>query len=146
MTPLQGSWIAIPLLFIFGTRWTLIVSFPLPPLYPLMLRKTWGFHGSDYEECPLIGYKNPARTSQETHYFSARVPSRLMLCKIWGILGGNYEECRHLGYKNPVRTSQETHYFSATVPSRLMLCKIWGIHGGDYEECRLLRSDIVWLL
>jgi hypothetical protein len=34
------------------------------------------------EECRLLGYKNPVRTSQETHYVSATEPSRLMLCKI----------------------------------------------------------------
>jgi hypothetical protein len=32
--------------------------------------KIWGFYGGDYEEC-LLGYRNPVRTSQETHYFSA---------------------------------------------------------------------------
>jgi hypothetical protein len=40
------------------------------------------FHGGDYEECRLLGYKNPVRTSQETHYFSATESSQLMLCKI----------------------------------------------------------------
>jgi hypothetical protein len=45
--------------------------------------KTWGFHGSDYEQCLLLGYKNPFRTSQETHYVSATESSQLMLCKIW---------------------------------------------------------------
>jgi hypothetical protein len=109
-----------------------------------MLYNTWGFHGSDYEECRLLGYKNPVRTSQETHYVSATEPSRLMLCKIWGFHGRDYEECRLLGYKTPVRTSQETHYISATVPSRLMLCKIWGFHGSDYEERRVAhaRTDV----
>jgi hypothetical protein len=68
-------------------------------------------------------YRNPVRTSQETHYFSATESSRLMLCKICGFHGGNYEECRLLGYKIPVRTSQETYLFSATEPSQLMLCK-----------------------
>jgi hypothetical protein len=86
----------------------------------------------------LLGYKNPVRTSQETHYLSATESSRLMLCKIWGFHGGDYEDCRLLGYKNAVRTSQETHYVSATEPIQLMLCKIWGFHGGDYGECRLL--------
>jgi hypothetical protein len=36
-----------------------------------MLCKIFGFHGGDYEECRLLGYKNPVRTSQETlrlHY------------------------------------------------------------------------------
>jgi hypothetical protein len=40
------------------------------------------FHGGDYEECRLLGYENPFRTSQETHYVFATEPSRLMLCKI----------------------------------------------------------------
>jgi hypothetical protein len=26
-----------------------------------------GFHGGDYEECHILGYENPVRTSQETH-------------------------------------------------------------------------------
>jgi hypothetical protein len=103
-----------------------------------LLRKIWGFHGSDYEECRLLGFKNPVRTSQETHYVSATEPSQLMLCKIWGFRGGDYEDCRLLGYETPVRTSQETHYISATEPSQLMLCKIWGLHGSNYEECLLL--------
>jgi hypothetical protein len=82
------------------------------------------FYGSDYEECRLLGYRNPDRTSQETHYFSATESSQLMLCKIGGFHGDDYEECRILGYKIPVRTSQEIHYVSATDLSRLMLCKI----------------------
>jgi hypothetical protein len=62
-------------------------------------RKIWGFHGGGYEECRLLGYINPVRTSQETHYLSATQSSRLMLWKIWGFLGGDYEECCLLGYK-----------------------------------------------
>jgi hypothetical protein len=34
------------------------------------------------EECRLLGYKNPIRTSQETHYVSATQSSQSMLCKI----------------------------------------------------------------
>jgi hypothetical protein len=101
-----------------------------------MLCKIWGFHGCDYEEWLLLGYKNPVPTSQEIHYISATESSRVMLCKIWSFHGSDYEECRLLRYKNSVRTSQETHYLSATEPSRVMLCKIWGFHGGYYEECR----------
>jgi hypothetical protein len=41
-----------------------------------------GFHGGDNEECRLLGYRNPVRTSQETHYVSATEPSQLMPCKI----------------------------------------------------------------
>jgi hypothetical protein len=92
----------------------------------------------DYEECRLLGYKNPIHTSHETHYVSTTESSRLMLCKIWGLHGSDYEEWRLLGYINPIRTSQETHYVSTTESSQWMLCQIWGFHGSDYEECRLL--------
>jgi hypothetical protein len=47
-----------------------------------MLCKIWGFHGGDYEEWRFLGYKNPVRTSQETHYISVTESSQLMLCKI----------------------------------------------------------------
>jgi hypothetical protein len=48
----------------------------------ITLCKTGGSHGSDYEECRLLEYKNPVRTSQATHYASATESSQLMLCKI----------------------------------------------------------------
>jgi hypothetical protein len=48
----------------------------------LMLCKISSFQGGDYEECDILGYKNPVRTSQETHYVSATETNRLMLCKI----------------------------------------------------------------
>jgi hypothetical protein len=110
------------------------------------LLKIWGFHCSDYEECRLLGYKDPVCTSQETHYLSATESSQLMLCKIWGFHCSDYVECRLLGYKDPVCTSQETHYLSATESSQLMLCKIWGFHGSNYVEWRLLWCYAVWLL
>jgi hypothetical protein len=44
--------------------------------------KISGFHGGDYEGCRLLGYKNPVRISQETHYVSTTECSRLILCKI----------------------------------------------------------------
>jgi hypothetical protein len=78
------------------------------------LCKIRGVHGGHYEECRLLGYKYPVRTSQETHYVSTTEPSQLMLCKIRGVHGGHYEECRLLGYKYPVRTSRGKHYFSTT--------------------------------
>jgi hypothetical protein len=40
------------------------------------------FSGDDYEERHLLGYKNPVRTSQETHYDSSTVTIRLMLCNV----------------------------------------------------------------
>jgi hypothetical protein len=103
-----------------------------------MLCKIWGIHGSDYEECPLLGYRTPVCTSQETRYVSTTQASQLMLCNIWGIHGTDYEECRLLGYRTPVRTSQETHYVSATEPSRIMPFNIWGFQGGNSEEFRPL--------
>jgi hypothetical protein len=109
------------------------------------LRKIWGFHGGDYEEGRLLGYKNPVRTSQETHYVSATGTSQLMLCKIWDFHGSDYEEYCLLGYKNPFLTSQETLYVSATELNRLKLCKFWDFLGGEYEEWRLLWCYAVWL-
>jgi hypothetical protein len=46
-----------------------------------LTRKIWSFHGGDYEEWRLLGYKNPVHTSQET-VLLATEPSRLMLCEI----------------------------------------------------------------
>jgi hypothetical protein len=59
--------------------------------------KIWGVHRGDYEECGLLGYKNPVRTSQETHYVPTIESSQLMLCKIWGFHRGDYEEWCLLG-------------------------------------------------
>jgi hypothetical protein len=58
--------------------------------------KIRGFHGSESEECRLLGYKNPVCTSQEGHYLLATELSRLMLFKVWSFHGGHYEECRLL--------------------------------------------------
>jgi hypothetical protein len=44
--------------------------------------KISGLQNTDYEECHLLGYKTPVRTSQETHYVSVTESSQLMLCKI----------------------------------------------------------------
>jgi hypothetical protein len=55
--------------------------------------KTSAFHGGDYEECRLLGYKTTVRSSQEKQYVSATELSCLMLCKIWGFDGGDYEIC-----------------------------------------------------
>jgi hypothetical protein len=75
-------------------------SYPKVMFVPLMIidsiAKIWGVHGGDYEECRLLGYKAPVRTSQETHYVSTTESSQLMLCKIWGFHGDDYEECRLL--------------------------------------------------
>jgi hypothetical protein len=40
-----------------------------------MLYKIWGYKGGDYEEYRLLRYKNPVRTSEETHYVSATEPT-----------------------------------------------------------------------
>jgi hypothetical protein len=52
--------------------------------------KTCGFYGSDYEECRILEYKTPNRTSQKTRYVSATESIQLMLCKILGFHGGDY--------------------------------------------------------
>jgi hypothetical protein len=44
--------------------------------------KCLGFHGGHYEECRLLGYKTPVRTSQETRYVSATERSQLKPCKV----------------------------------------------------------------
>jgi hypothetical protein len=80
-----------------------------------MLCKICGFHGGDYEECRLLGYKTQfvLHRRHTTLHYSTTESSRLVLCKIYGFHGCDYEECRLLGYKYPVRTSQETlrlHY------------------------------------
>jgi hypothetical protein len=59
------------------------------------LYKILGSHGGDYEECRLLGYKNPVHNSQETHYVSAAEPSQLMLYDLR--FSRRYEECRLLG-------------------------------------------------
>jgi hypothetical protein len=64
-----------------------------------MRGKIWGFHGGDYEECRLLGYKNSVRTSQKTHYVSAREPSRLVQCKIWVFIGRWYYHLPSFGIR-----------------------------------------------
>jgi hypothetical protein len=49
------------------------------------------FHGGDYEECRLLWYKNPVRTSLGKCYVTATELSRLMQCKICGFHGSDYE-------------------------------------------------------
>jgi hypothetical protein len=73
---------------------------------------------------------NSVRTSQETHYVTAKKTNRLML--FWETVAVYCENrmkqtntlCEQnaeFWYVNPVRTSQETHYVSATKPNRIML-------------------------
>jgi hypothetical protein len=133
--------IAFPLEKKISGLWKLFITETYPTqeessknsLHEDQFSKIWGFHGGDYEECRLLGYKTPVRTSQETHYIATTESSQLTLCKIWGFHGCDYEECRLLGYKTQVRTSQETHDVSTTESSQLMLCKIWGVHGCDWR-------------
>jgi hypothetical protein len=40
----------------------------------LKLCKAESFHGGHSEECSLLGYENPVRSSHETHYVSAAEP------------------------------------------------------------------------
>jgi hypothetical protein len=80
-----------------------------------MLCKIWGFHGSNYEECRLMGYKNPVRTSQETHYVSTTELSQLMPCKIWGFHDSDYKECRLLGDVTPCGSCKRFGEFRSPV-------------------------------
>jgi hypothetical protein len=100
----------------------------------------------DYEQCRLLGFKNPVRTSQETHYVYSTDYCQLILFKIWSFHVCDYEECRLLGFKKPIPSSQETYYVYSTDSCQLILCKIWGFHGGGYERFRLLGCYIMWLL
>jgi hypothetical protein len=52
--------------------------------FTVTLYKNLDFRGGDYEECRLLGYKNPFPKSQETHNVSTTEHSQLMLCKILG--------------------------------------------------------------
>jgi hypothetical protein len=67
--------------------WCLIIQSYRPPFHvqdvAYRFQQTWGTIPTyDYEECRLLGYENPVRTSQVTHYVSTTESSRLMLCKI----------------------------------------------------------------
>jgi hypothetical protein len=79
---------------VISSRGVLTWSSQCPTIIEKVPCKIWGFHSGSYEEYFLLGYKNPASTSHETHYFSVTEPSRLILCKVWGFHGGDYEECR----------------------------------------------------
>jgi hypothetical protein len=105
--------------------------------------KIWGFHGGEYEEYPLPGYKNPVHTSQETHYFSATKTSRLMHRNFWGFHGGDSAEHRLLGCKNPFRTSQKTHYVSTREPSRLSFEVFTAVTMKNYVFL-MLRRVALW--
>jgi hypothetical protein len=66
------------------------------------------------EECRLLRYKIPFRTSQETHYISATEASRLMLRKILSFHSSYYEEYSLLAHvRNDIleerRFLQEPH-------------------------------------
>jgi hypothetical protein len=71
----------ITLIFVY-LRITYLDVYNQPLDRYIKLCKIGGFHGGDYEECRLLGYINPVRTSQETHYVSATEHSRLILCNI----------------------------------------------------------------
>jgi hypothetical protein len=98
----------------------------------LMLCKIWGFHGGDYEECLLLGYKSPVRTSQETHYVSATEHSRLMLCKTLQFYSGDYEDCRLLGcdaiWFMLEPTFRRNMLFPLCMPLCFMLTSVDNIH------------------
>jgi hypothetical protein len=82
-----------------------------------MLCKIWGFHGGNYKECHLLGYKKPVRTLQETNYISATDPSQLILRKIWSFHGCDYGECRLLGYYSQVLLHRKRIIFPLKIPA-----------------------------
>jgi hypothetical protein len=109
-----------------------------------MLCKICDFRGGHYEECRLLGYKNPVPTSQERHYVSATEHSRYML---------RFEIFAAVTMKNAVFWDKWTqsvphrrHYISATESNQLLLCKILGFRGGNYEECRRMGYKALRLL
>jgi hypothetical protein len=75
---------------------------------------------NEVEESRLLGYKNPVRTSQETHYVSATESSQLMLYKIWGFHGGDYEECRLLWCYAVWLLQQPTFQRNLALPSAIL--------------------------
>jgi hypothetical protein len=117
----------------------------------LRLRKIWGFHGGDYEERRLLGYKNPVRTSQETHCVSATEPSRLLVvlrfdvftavtmknAVFWDIKPSSYlaEDALHLRYiAQPVNAMQDLRF------SRR---RIWKMPSPGMWHCvSLIRTDV----
>jgi hypothetical protein len=95
-----------------------------------MIYKTWGFHGSDYEECRLQGYKSPVHTLQETHYVSATELNRWMICKIWGFHGSGYEECRLLGCYVVwvIRIDVSEEYIASIIRVTTIIANVFRLH------------------
>jgi hypothetical protein len=118
-----------------------------------MLCKIWGFHGSDYEGCRLVGYKNPVSILQGTQYICNTEPSLLVLCEIWGFHVGDYEECRpllcHAVFLQEPHcvTSQKTaffHYHVQKGPPRLSVLKQFNIiHDVTFKYKSILILSII---
>jgi thioredoxin-related protein len=70
------------------------------------------------EDCYSSIYKNPVRTSQETHYVSATERNRLML---FGEAVALFIVRTVTEHTDTVRTSEETHHVSTKETNRLML-------------------------
>jgi hypothetical protein len=92
-----------------------------------MLCKIWGFSGDDYEECRLLGYKSPVRTSLEIYYVSATESRRLIqdltISRRWLYLKhltslqactACYSDSFTFLYADDVRTSLKTHLWAPT--------------------------------
>jgi hypothetical protein len=97
------------------------------------------------EECRLLGYKIPGRTSQETQCVSVKSPEGYCYVRFEVFMAVTMKNALFWDIKTQF-IPHKKHYVSATEPSRLMPYKIWSVHGSDYDECRLLRCDAVWLL
>jgi hypothetical protein len=109
-----------------------------------MLCKICRVHGGDYEECRLLGYKDPVRTSQETHYVSATEPSQLMLCKMlsrqWlGRMPSSGMWCLWLLLRTDV---SEKHI--ATIIKETRICEVGANLALTSNRCSLRRNTIYY--
>jgi hypothetical protein len=118
-----------------------------------MLCKIWSFHSCDYEECRLLGYKHPVRTSQETHYVSATEPSRLMLCKIWGCTCCTWLNTWYWGQLTPVAGPSLfwwVHLKPITITEHYVMCSectskmAWGIQEDDKITRNKQSLEVLW--
>jgi hypothetical protein len=44
-----------------------------------LINKIWGYHGGDYEECRLLGYKTPQIVPHRKYFVSARIQTEVFM-------------------------------------------------------------------
>jgi hypothetical protein len=101
-----------------------------------MLCKIWGFHGDDYEECRLLGYKNPVRTSQETYASTVCYGSSFTFLYVDDIRTSQetyastvcYGSSFTFLYADDVRTSQETYASTVCYGSSVTFLSVDDVH------------------